>query len=230
MQAFEVIDGGDKNAYHLFFLMIANFSIADWENNLIFYYYRPSDSKLAEGMLALLPPSFIRHIVKHPGIEYKSFMHAIPFYGDIAPTQSYELLRSLYRRWMQPCRGTSIYIQRRASPRRVLNEADLLPVLKEFGYEVVALEDYPVVEQIRIVSEAKNILAPHGAGLAFTVFCNPEARIIELSGDSNLEQRHYMHLAYALGLRFHRHPVKESGGDLWVGSGELERLLRLWNL
>jgi hypothetical protein len=230
MQAFEMIDGGDKNAYHLFFLMIANFSIADWENRLIVYYYPRSDSKLAEGMLSLLPPNFIRHTEKHPEIEYKTFLHAIPFYGDIAPTESYHLLRNLYKRWIQPCRGTSIYIQRRSSPRRVVNEVELLPVLKEFGYEVVALEDYPVVDQIRIVSEAKNILAPHGAGLAFTVFCNPEARIIELSGDSNLEQRHYMHLAYALGLRFHRYPVKESGGDLWVRCDELEWLLRRWNL
>ena len=231
-QCFEMINGGDQNPYHLFFIMIANFLLADTDNNLIIYYYPVSKHKLAEEALALLPPMFIRHTTKNPEYEYFPFAHTIPIFRDIALSQSYSLIRKLYKIHIssEMIRGRSIYIARRNGPRSITNHEELTKAIPNF--EVIYLEDYSVKEQIRIVSEAQNIIGPHGAGLSFTVFCHPAANVIELYPKDTSELKHFAHIAHVLGHSFFRFQAVEllDDGNLVVDTTKLKDFLKLWLL
>ena len=73
-----------------------------------------------------------------------------------------------------------IYVNRgQVGHRRVLNEPEIVNVLKHYGFESVALETLSLTEQIALMASAKVVIAPHGAGLTNIVFCDPGTKIIE---------------------------------------------------
>lgn len=79
-----------------------------------------------------------------------------------------------------------IYISRKKAPRRkVENEDELLPLLFEFGFEIVCLEDYTLQDQIQLLSESKIVIGLHGAGLTNCMFMNPSTILIELKAFNN---------------------------------------------
>lgn len=232
-ESFEMIDGGEHNPYHFLFYMLSNFLITDVNKRLIYYYPNKKDCKVSEGFLQLLPPNFIRHTTKQPDLAYTSFMHAIPIMVDIALPESYSLIRHLFKSHMAPLKkGKSIYIQRKASEiRTFINEEDVQNMLEMNGYETVLLENYEIKEQIRIVSEAEYIIGAHGAGLAFTVFCDPSAKVVEIFGKGNNDRKHYYHIAHVLGHRFFRFQDARINEDdnSFVNVKELDSFLKMWH-
>jgi len=77
--------------------------------------------------------------------------------------------------------GTRLYLTReQATHRKVVNEDELRnTVLTEFGFRPVSIEDYPIKEQARMLSEASVVCGPHGAGLTNIVFCRPGTHVVE---------------------------------------------------
>jgi len=74
-----------------------------------------------------------------------------------------------------------IYIDRAGARRRkVADEPAVIAALAARGFVAVRLEALPWAEQINRFRRAKVIVAPHGAGLANLVFCEPGTRVIEL--------------------------------------------------
>lgn len=74
-----------------------------------------------------------------------------------------------------------IYISRRhASYRRILNEDETIARLSPYGFVPIVLESLSFLEQVALFANAKAIIAPHGAGLTNTVFCNPGTQLIEI--------------------------------------------------
>ena len=206
---YEIIDGGENNVYHFLFYMISNFLIANINEKIVYYYPNKANSKVSEGFLALLPPNFERHLIKDPAIEYKSFMGAIPIFHDIALPQSYLLIRHLFKAHMSPdiIPGKKTYIQRKQSAtktRTFVNEAQVQSGLEGLGYTTVCLEDLSILEQIKLVSESEFIIAAHGAALAFTVFCNQKAKVVEIYDKFNTEKKHFYHIAHVLKHGFFR--------------------------
>jgi len=77
--------------------------------------------------------------------------------------------------------GERLYLSReKARRRRVSNDAELWPWLQSRGFVKVCTEDLSWVDQIEVFRGAKVVVAPHGAGLANLVFCQPGTRVIEL--------------------------------------------------
>jgi capsular polysaccharide biosynthesis protein len=73
-----------------------------------------------------------------------------------------------------------LYISRRdASFRRVSNEAEIMPLLHERGFEEVAMSKLSVAEQAKLFSEAAVLVGPNGSALANLAFANPACRVIE---------------------------------------------------
>ncbi len=74
-----------------------------------------------------------------------------------------------------------IYISRGdATYRRVLNEADVIELLEEYGFEVVQLADFSFAEQAALMASAEVVVAPHGSGLTNLIFCSPGTKIVEI--------------------------------------------------
>ena len=75
--------------------------------------------------------------------------------------------------------GKRIYISRK-NGRVMSNEAELLPGLKERGFEIICLEEHSVAQQIKIFSQAEVITGPHGAGHANILWAKPGACLFEV--------------------------------------------------
>jgi hypothetical protein len=216
---YEMIDGGEHNVYHILFYMLSNFIISNIQSEIVYYYPNKKNCKVSEGFLSLLPSNFTRHLVKDPSISYKSFLHAIPVFKDIALPQSYYLIRHLFKDHMSASmvERKKLYIQRKNTATRPLkNEEELRHRLESLGFTTVALEDYEIKEQIHMVSEAEYIVGVHGAGLAFTVFCNQRAKVVELCESPTTEHKHYYHIAHILKHSFIRFQTitTETGVDM----------------
>ena len=73
-----------------------------------------------------------------------------------------------------------IYISRKGLKwRNVLNEDEILEVLASHGFQVVTLNDLPVLRQAALFAGADVVIAPHGAALANLVFAKPGTKVIE---------------------------------------------------
>ena len=97
----------------------------------------------------------------------------------------------------------NFYISRDlASKRKIVNENEIINILKKYNYDVVYCENLTFEEQIKIFSNAKNVIAPQGAGLTNLFWSQKGINILELS--SQVVQPFFHILAGAKGINFFR--------------------------
>lgn len=117
----------------------------------------------------------------------------------IVPRWSAEFLRGLAGP-QAGSPGRRIYIPRRATRRRLVNEPEIEQMLTDdFGFEI--LDGTGNSNEIASMHEANIVVGPHGAGLARTAFCRPDARLIELFSPHWVEP-YYWSLAVAGGRHY----------------------------
>lgn len=74
-----------------------------------------------------------------------------------------------------------IYISRRYAPSRsITNETKLEEALQAIGFEVVYCENLSFAEQIKLFSQARTVVALHGAGLSNTVWAPSGLNVLEI--------------------------------------------------
>ena len=96
-----------------------------------------------------------------------------------------------------------IYITRNlAKSRRILNEDEIINLLKSYGFTVVVLESMSVLEQAALFSQAEIIISPHGSGLTNLAFCQPGTKVIELFA-TNYVYHCYWWLSNLIGLDYY---------------------------
>ena len=102
-----------------------------------------------------------------------------------------------------------IYVTREDSNyRKIINEGDVVTLLRQKGYRVINPQLYEIEEQIEIFSNAEKIIAPHGSNLANIIFCKPGTEIFEITPSFNdnektLEDR-YLNLALMNDLKHNK--------------------------
>lgn len=90
----------------------------------------------------------------------------------------HSFLRERTNHNVQPKR---LYINRKqVVHRKVENEKEIIEFLSSLGFYNIALESMSMFEKAELLSQAEVIVAPHGAGLTNTVFCQPGTKVIEL--------------------------------------------------
>jgi hypothetical protein len=111
-----------------------------------------------------------------------------------------------------------LYVSRaRARFRKVLNEPELEERLKDYGFEVVQPDDWPLTEQIAAFSECSTLVGLHGAGLTNCLFMPSGGNVVELR--KREPNYGYWHLAESIGHRyFYYHGVPDSELTL-IGRG-----------
>ncbi len=200
----ELPDAGQDNPYHLFFYMIARFYYFDNGVQPIPFYYPKQDCYLVERALSLLPSHFIRLLERSseredvllPGCNWK-----LDFVDE---EWIYSYVRDLYKPvWasVPEPNWTAIYISRKsAQKRKVLEEEDLVPQMKQLGISSYELEGMTFEDQIRLFRSAKFVIGPHGAGLTWLIFCRPGTVVCEIC--PTLEgHRHFLHMSSKLDLK-----------------------------
>ncbi|MFB2879599.1 glycosyltransferase family 61 protein [Floridanema aerugineum] len=91
------------------------------------------------------------------------------------PSQYYEYIRNcVFKKYdLTPAKNPTerIYISRNhAKHRRILNEDRIIEYLTNYGFKPVVLEKMSFRQQVELFTKAEIIVAPHGAGLATTLF------------------------------------------------------------
>ena len=96
--------------------------------------------------------------------------------------------------------GERVYISR-SCRRKIVNEQELITLLKKFDLTVI--EDIPrsVSEQISIYNNASFIIGPHGASFSNVVWCKPGAHLMELFSP-NYKPDFFRYLAIAIGMNY----------------------------
>ena len=102
-----------------------------------------------------------------------------------------------------------IYVTREDSNyRKILNEDDVVTILRKNGYRVINPQLYEIDEQIEIFSNAEKIISPHGSNLANIIFCKPGTEIFEITpsfkdNEKILEDR-YLNLSLINNLKHNK--------------------------
>jgi Glycosyltransferase 61 len=100
-------------------------------------------------------------------------------------------------------KGERIYISRgRALKRRILNEAAVLDVLTEFGFQTIYAEDLPFEKQVKTFSRARYLVSNHGAGLTNMLFMPQGGSLLELRHHMDRINNCYFTLSSALDLNY----------------------------
>ena len=106
------------------------------------------------------------------------------------------------------------------------------------GWETVTLEGMSLKEQIQIFKEASHVLAPHGAGLVNTIWCQPKTKIFELQHKDFIGKKVYPVLSKHLDLEHtvvltdsiklnQKKPRNKKGKDMVDLKVDVPQLIRL---
>jgi hypothetical protein len=156
-------------------------------------------------------------------------------YNDELIQQVGNLLVEFYAGEPRETPSEIVYVSRALAPKRkILNEAEVIDVLHEFGFRIVRTEDHSFAEQVKIVSSARYLVSSHGAGLVNMLFMSPGAKVLELRHATDSINNCYFTLASALNLDyFYQSCEPENAGEdphtanLHVDVGRLRTNLEL---
>tara|TARA_B100000575_G_scaffold259942_1_gene232538 strand:- start:1641 stop:2669 length:1029 start_codon:yes stop_codon:yes gene_type:complete len=139
---------------------------------------------------------------------YKFTNSEIPQFLNII--KSIKILKELLIPKNIKSEDTKIYVTREDSEyRKIVNESDIVPILRSKGYKVINPQLYKIEEQIRIFAQAEKIIAPHGSNLANIIFCKPGTEVYEIGPkfDNKFEkifENRYLNLAKLNKLKYYR--------------------------
>jgi capsular polysaccharide biosynthesis protein len=109
----------------------------------------------------------------------------------------------LERYGVQQGSARRLYLSRsRAPKRRIVNEADVLELMRSLGFEIVFAEDLTFSDQVNLASTANLLVSNHGAGLTNMLFMPEGANVLELRQRDDSINNCYFTLASALGLNY----------------------------
>ena len=95
-------------------------------------------------------------------------------------------LRNIFAKFISHETPTrQIYISRKNSAlRKLKNEIEITNFLEKIGFEIVRCEEMKIFEQVKIFSQAKTIVGPHGSGFTNIVFCQKGSKVIEFFNEA----------------------------------------------
>ena len=161
--------------------------------------------------------NFIASILKSLNIEFTfvflddDFYHFIDsdFPQFLNMNDSIKILKKFINPQTNKEISKKIYITREDSNyRKIINEGDVVTLLREKGYKVINPQLYEIDEQIEIFSNAEKIIAPHGSNLANIIFCKTGTEIFEITptfrdNEKMLEDR-YLNLCLINNLKHNK--------------------------
>ena len=160
---------------------------------------------------------FIASILKSLNIEFNFVFLDDDFYYFIdsefpqflSIIDSIKILKKFLNPETNLEKSKKIYVTREDSNyRKIVNEGDVVTLLRKNGYKVINPQLYEIEEQIEIFSNAEKIIAPYGSNLANIIFCKPGTEIFEITpsfreNEEILENR-YLNLSQINNLKYNK--------------------------
>jgi capsular polysaccharide biosynthesis protein len=239
--------------YHWLFQLLPRYELlkrADMElGDIDHYYVNSQKSRFQRETLALLGIDRAKIIDgdQVPLLRARELIvPSVPLGGGCFRPWMTEFLRDNFlpkNRDTRPS-GRRLYISRaRAGYRRVLNEAEVVELLRRHKFEVSEMEGLSVPEQAAAMASCEAVVAPHGGGLSNIVFCSPGTKIVEIFSPE-LVATYFWKLSNQLNLDYYYllgngHPAAHGSDypqswdartDIQVDLEMLERTLALANI
>jgi Glycosyltransferase 61 len=162
---------------------------------------------------------------------------------SLAETPTYwgcQFLRERIIPKLSPKKPQRIYISRSdASRRRIVNEEEVMTLLKGYGFEKILLSPLNFKEQAEFFLSAEAVVGPHGAGFSHLVFCKPKTPFLEIFSPAYFNPC-YWHVSERVNLDYYylfgegkRYPDGFKTGtdpDILVDVTRLETSLKLMSL
>lgn len=119
-----------------------------------------------------------------------------------------EDIRSLKRqieKKFKPVKTASnrIYISR-SGRRRIVNEGELIVLLKKFDFIIIEDIQRSITEQISIYHNASFIIGPHGASFGNIIWCEPGTHLFELFSPDYIPG-FFVYLSTMMGMKYSAH-------------------------
>jgi capsular polysaccharide biosynthesis protein len=129
-----------------------------------------------------------------------------------------------------------LYVSRQLAPRRkVINEDEVLRVVKRYGFTIFHPENFTFLEQVAIFSRVKYLVGTHGSGLTNLLFMGENSSLLELHKNKTNELNHpsplFWYMAKALDVNYHHQACDTYGkedyfeGDYIIDINLLEKNL-----
>jgi len=97
-----------------------------------------------------------------------------------------------------------VYITRKnATKRKIINEDDLLPKLREFGFKVIDMDALSFKQQIQVMLGAEMLVSLHGAGLTHMLWMKDRGKVLEIRASGDCHNNCYFTLASDLELDYY---------------------------
>ena len=150
------------------------------KNNIKIAIHRNSSTKFREFINLILISKKINFSFVYLDDGFYKFTNSeIPQFFNL--NNSIKILRNFLMPKVGNAKDKKIYVTREdSSYRKIINESDLITILRSNGYKVINPQLYEIHEQIRLFAEADKIIAPYGSNLANIVFCKEGAKIYEI--------------------------------------------------
>ena len=174
---------GSDNYFHWTLDSVPRLGLLEKLDREIDAYYVDDRSRFHLEWLSQLGIPSDKIISASPERHIKASELIVPSFAGLPGLPSPEGL-DFIRRFMPntPNRdGKRIYVSRSgARRRRILNEAELLPLLEKHGFEIVQPGKMSLSEQMETFASAQVVVSPHGAELTNLAYCSPGTEIIEI--------------------------------------------------
>lgn len=121
-----------------------------------------------------------------------------------------------------------IYLARKEGTQRSYNQSELIAVARDYDYEPFFLENLSFYESVKIMTEAKVIVGPHGAGWANALYCQPSTKGFLWSWQ-NSDWNWFLNVANTAGFSLQHHHLESSEGTYDLARDTFEEVLRRFN-
>jgi capsular polysaccharide biosynthesis protein len=221
---YKLDDRGQEIIMHWFHYVVAGLYELSRLPKPVYFNVRLTDNFQRE-TIELMKPDYIyvddttgHTVIPHAGAPiHGPYAIPSPYYGFV---RDLILTRNNLDSPVEPFRR--IYVSRSRSHelkwctgtkrRQLTNEGDILRLLQPIGFEVIFLEDYPLIEKIRIFQEAKVLITPSGGALTMCFFANRKSTIVEICAQTGEDM--YEHVCKELAIPTARYTnVRTIGGD-----------------
>jgi capsular polysaccharide biosynthesis protein len=157
-------------------------------------------------LVGLPPDRCLQYSGKRPWkVERLVYASPVAMTGDHEVT-SLKSLRDTIRKKLgcEPTRPgwRKLYLSRKNAPsRNLVNERELLPLLKDRGFEVVDCGALSFEQQVRLFSEAQCVAGPHGAAFTNVLWSPARLKVLEIFEPGSV-RRCYWSMSKVLGHQY----------------------------
>jgi len=141
---------------------------------------------------------------EYAAVERLTFIPRLTPSGNVRPAVMRRLAETVRIHAGAGAGSGRIYVTRgRAAKRRLVNEAEILPLLAQHGFRVVCMEELSLMEQVRLAAGSTAIAGLHGAGLTHMLWVPAGGRVLEIRAAGDRKNNCYYGLASDLGHSYH---------------------------